>query len=205
MAQTGARSIGATNDHARGGDRGVTTREDRRGLTPAQLYCLLAGAALLLAGIGGFFADATFDTDNGLQGDSFLGFEVNGWHNVVHIASGLLLLASYRRRASAKTVALAFGIVYGIVSVIGLVDGNDVLTLIPVNPADNVLHIALSLVGILAALASPADRDELRTSTATPNDERFGRGDGVGVHGREPVGTTTDTTTGRASGQPIDR
>src|SRR3712207_9557667 len=101
MAEAGARSVSAHHDDR---TRGVTTREDRRGLTPAQLYCLLAGLALLLAGIFGFIADASFDTSasadtdaagnaNGqLQGDSFLGFEVTGWHNLVHIASGVLLL-----------------------------------------------------------------------------------------------------------------
>jgi hypothetical protein len=210
MASSGSRSVGATS----GGtdrDRGVTTREDRRGLTPAQLYCLLAGAALLLAGLGGFIADATFDTGNGIDGDAFLGFEVNGWHNLVHIASGLLLLASYKRRASAKTVALLFGIVYGAVALIGLIDGTDVLGLIPVNPADNILHIALSLVGILSALASPADRDDradMRTSTATPRDEarttgredRFDRDTAT-----ETTGTTTDPMTGRPFGDRVNR
>ena len=137
-------------------------------MTPAQWYCLLAGAALLLAGIFGFLADATFDLGGGtdseggnaggaLQGDSFLGFEVNGWHNVVHVLSGIVLLAAFSRRKPAKTVALAFGVVYGLVTIIGLIDGNDVLGIIPVNGADNVLHLALSLAGILAAFASPTD------------------------------------------------
>jgi len=159
-SSTGARAAGATG---RGADR-----TDRRGLTPAQLYCLAAGAALLLAGIFGFIADATFDTsgstdaeggnaDGSLQGDSFLGFEVNGWHNVVHLLSGIVLLAAMRRRSSAKAVALGFGLVYGVVTVIGLIDGNDVLGIIPVNPADNVLHIALSALGVLTGLLSRGD------------------------------------------------
>jgi len=167
---------------------GDSSRRDR-GMTPAQWYCLLAGAALLLAGIFGFIADASFDTGasgdsnpggnaNGmLQGDSFLGFEVNGWHNVVHILSGIVLLAAFRRRPAAKTVALAFGVVYGLVTIIGLIDGNDVLGIIPVNAADNVLHLLLSLVGILAALASPKDHDDNRNGGKTigRDEERFGR------------------------------
>jgi hypothetical protein len=156
MATHGARAAGA---------RGST---DRRGWTPAQWFCLLVGATLVLVGLLGFIADATFDTGSsasnaengnsggGLQGDSFLGFEVNGWHNVVHLLSGVFLLASFRRRGPAKTAALAFGVVYGLVTVIGLIDGNDVLGLIPVNPADNVLHLVLSLLGIASALVSPA-------------------------------------------------
>ena len=173
MAQTGAQSIGdgGTSRSGKSSTGGLDARDDGRktGFTPAQWYCLLAGAALLLAGIFGFIADATFDTglsgadddggNNGgaLQGDSFLGFEVNGWHNVVHLLSGVVLLSAFAKRKAAKTVALAFGIVYGLVAIIGLIDGNDVLGLIPVNPADNILHIALSLAGILAALVSPTD------------------------------------------------
>jgi hypothetical protein len=162
MSTTGAHAART----ASGG--GPVTRDDsRRGLTPAQLYCLVIGLTLLLVGLLGFIADATFDTsatadpeggntDGSLQGDSFLGFEVNGWHNVVHVLSGLVLLAAFRRRAPARTVAIAFGLVYGLVSIIGLIDGNDVLGFIPVNPADNVLHIALSALGLVTGLMSPA-------------------------------------------------
>lgn len=150
--------------------------DEKRGLTPAQLYCLAAGAALLLAGLLGFIADATFDTAGGsdpeggnvggaLQGDSFLGFEVNGWHNVVHLLSGVVLLAAFRNWKTAKTVALAFGVVYGIVTIIGIIDGNDVLGFIPVNAADNVLHVLLSVLGIVAGLISrPKGADDASTA-----------------------------------------
>jgi len=167
----GARAAGASYGDARGDAHG------RQQMTPAQWYCLLAGISLLLAGIFGFIADATFDTAGGsdpeggnvggvLQGDSFLGFEVNGWHNIVHILSGLLLLAAFRRRGPAKSVALAFGVVYGLVAIIGLIDGNDVLGFIPVNPADNILHIALSALGILTGLMSRANHRDSNRSLA---------------------------------------
>jgi len=157
-------------------------------MTPAQWYCLLAGLPLLLAGIFGFLADASFDTssttdadrlgnaDGQLQGDGFLGFEVNAWHNIVHILSGLVLLAAFRRRGPAKAVALTFGLVYGVVAVIGLVDGNDVLGFIPVNAADNVLHIVLSALGIIAALISPGD-DRRRADTPGGHDARLAGGE----------------------------
>ena len=173
MSSTGARSAGGTSANARNtSGRGGTHGDTKRGLTPAQLYCLLGGLALLLAGIFGFLADATFDTSTtvdpeggnvggGLQGDSFLGFEVNGWHNIVHLASGLVLLAAFRNWRLAKTVAIGFGLVYGLVALIGLIDGSDVLGFIPVNGADNVLHIGLSLLGIVAGLISrPKGRDD---------------------------------------------
>ena len=130
---------------------GRATTADR---TPAQWYALLIGAVLLLVGILGFVSDGTFDTGSSIDGDSFLGFEVNGWHNLVHILSGLVLLASFRRRDLAKNVVLAFGLVYGLVTIIGMIDGDTVLGIIPVNGADNVLHLILSVAAIAAALAS---------------------------------------------------
>jgi Domain of unknown function (DUF4383) len=137
---------------------GVPTNFDRA-RTPAQWYCLLAGLALLLAGAFGFLADASFDTGNNVQGGSFLGFEINGIHNLVHVASGLLLLAGSRTRPAARAVAIAFGATYGLVALIGLLDGGDVLGLIPINSADNALHVGLALLGLVAGLVSRnADR-----------------------------------------------
>jgi hypothetical protein len=130
-------------------------RDDRR--TPAQWYCLIVGLVLLLVGAFGFVSDSQFDTGEGVDGDLFLGFEVNGIHNLIHIASGLVLLAASPKRASARAVALAFGAVYGVVAIIGIVDGSDVLGLFPINAADNVLHVALSALGIATGLMSRAD------------------------------------------------
>lgn len=122
--------------------------------TPAQLYSLLFGAVLLLAGILGFFVDSSFETGNGIQGDELVVFEVNGLHNIVHIASGLLGLALAGSAAGARAFALGFGAVYLLVTIIGFVDGSDVLGLIPVNDADNFLHLAIALTGLAAGLAS---------------------------------------------------
>jgi hypothetical protein len=142
--------------------------------TPAQWYCLVAGLALLLAGAFGFISDSTFDVGGALRGHGFLGFEVNGWHNVVHVLSGLLLLASFRRRSLAKAVALGFGVVYGAVAIVGLVDGSDVVGLIPVNVADNVLHIALSALGIATGLVSRGSRDRDRAGGRPAGDRDVG-------------------------------
>lgn len=130
--------------------------------TPAQLYALLFGATLLLAGVLGFLVDANFDFGDGIQGDDLVVFEVNGTHNLVHIASGLLGLALAGTAAGARAYALGFGAVYLLVTIIGFVDGSDVLGLIPVDTADNFLHLAISLTGLAAAFASTP-----RTATRT--------------------------------------
>jgi hypothetical protein len=137
--------------------------------TPAQIYAYAVGAVLVLVGLIGFAADSAFDTGQGIDGGKLLGiFEVNGIHNLVHLASGLLLLAIAPKRATARLGVIAFGLVYALVTLIGLIDGEDVLGLIPVNPADNVLHIALTALALLAGFISRDDdarstRDDDRT------------------------------------------
>ena len=126
------------------------------GRTPAQMYALLLGAVLLLVGVVGFIADASFGSGGDVQGSDLIVFEVNGWHNLVHIASGLAGLLLARTNATARLYAFGFGAVYAIVTLWGLIDGSSVLGIIPVNGPDNVLHLAIAAVGILAAVASPS-------------------------------------------------
>ena len=154
---TGARSAGSA-----GGTQTHNHAHDETGRTPAQWYCLLGGLALLLAGIAGFLAESSFDTGDQLARGSLLGFDVNGWHNVVHLLSGAVLLAAAAKWRTAKTVAIAFGAVYGLVTIIGIIDGNDALGLLPINTADNILHIALSLLGIIAGVISRPKREDHR-------------------------------------------
>jgi hypothetical protein len=134
--------------------------------TPAQIYSLVFGATLLLVGILGFIAESAFDAGSDVNGSDLIIFEVNGWHNLVHIASGLLGLALWRSVSGAKSFALGFGLVYLIVTIWGFVDGNDVLGLIPVNGADNVLHLLIALAGIAAGLASRDAPARSRQATA---------------------------------------
>src|SRR2546430_12539290 len=50
---------------------------------------------------------------------------------------------------------------YGLVTIIGWIDGNDVLGLFPVDTADNVLHTVLTLAALAVGLM-PAPDGELR-------------------------------------------
>jgi hypothetical protein len=159
-----------------------------RARTPAQWYCLLVGLVLLAVGVLGFISDSSFETGDAVQGDSFLGFEVNGIHNLVHVASGLVLLAASPKRASARAVALAFGLVYGLVAIIGLVDTEDVLGLLPVNAADNILHVALAALGIATGLISRGDDRGAGTLEGGADDRRFGHDEPAGARTAPPTG-----------------
>ena len=131
--------------------------------TPAQWFALVAGAVLVLVGIIGFLADASFQFGTPHESGQLLGiFEVNAVHNLVHIATGGLLLAGAGRADLALKVTIVFAAAYGLVTLIGLIQGDTVLGIIPVNAADNVLHIALTLGAVGAILASRSRADAQR-------------------------------------------
>jgi hypothetical protein len=134
--------------------------------TPAQLYALLFGVVLLVVGLLGFIADSSFGTGKGVEGSDFIVFEVNGWHNIVHILSGLLGLAVWRRPDAARAYALGFGAVYLVVTIWGFITGDQVLWLIPVDAADNILHLLIAAAGLAAGLTS-RDVTAPRTSART--------------------------------------
>lgn len=119
----------------------------------------MIGLTLVVAGIVGFFYNASFSTGDGTERDAVLGIlDVNAWHNLVHIASGAIGLAVASSYGGARTYAIAFGAVYLVVTLLGFIagDGEEIFNLIPVNTEDNVLHLLIGISGIGAGLATPA-------------------------------------------------
>jgi hypothetical protein len=135
--------------------------------SPARLYAMLFGAVLVAAGVIGFFYTSDFSTGDDVPRDALLGIlDVNGWHNVVHIATGALGLLAGASLAASRVYALGLGVVYLVVAVWGFAigDGGVIAGLVPVNTADSVLHLAIGAVGVAAGLASGAGA---RTAGAT--------------------------------------
>jgi hypothetical protein len=136
------------------------------GSSPARLYAMLAGAALVIAGVIGFFYDSGFDAGSSVCAsgcDEVVGLLVtNGWQNLLYIATGAggLLVLGYGSNAQ-RAYALAAGIFYVIVAVLGFADfgsgdvSDTILKLIPVNTAGNLLHLILGGLGIGAGLTTP--------------------------------------------------
>jgi NAD/NADP transhydrogenase beta subunit len=126
------------------------------GRSPSQLYALVIGATLIVAGIVGFFYSSSFG-DPGKTDDVFGILTVNGWHNVVHIASGALGLLALSYAAS-RVYALGLAVVYTVVTIWGIIigSGESILSIIPVNTEDTVLHAIIALAGFAAYAATPA-------------------------------------------------
>ncbi|MPY77304.1 MAG: DUF4383 domain-containing protein [Actinophytocola sp.] len=121
----------------------------------AQVTSAVVGIVLVVAGVLGFFyGDSSFGVGDNLKSGELFGFAVNGWHNVVHVATGAFLLLMMASATSAAVGLLAFGVVYGVVTVWGFIDTSDIAMLIPVDTADNVLHAVLAVLGIVVAIAA---------------------------------------------------
>jgi hypothetical protein len=134
-----------------------------QGASPARLYATLVGGTLVIAGLLGFFYNGHFGSGNDVFGDDrsvdVLGIlTVNGWHNLFHLATGLLGLAV--AGYAARQYALGLGLLYLVLAVYGFVlgSGHNLLGIIPVNTEDNFLHLLLGLLGLGAGAATPVAR-----------------------------------------------
>jgi hypothetical protein len=121
------------------------------------------GAVLVIAGVIGFFYNASFGSGTDIIGDDrnyevFGLLAVNGWHNLVHIATGLLGLAA--AGYAARIYALGLGLVYVLIAIWGFLEVDNgfgaLLDFIPVNTEDNFLHLIIGLTGLAAGAATPA-------------------------------------------------
>jgi hypothetical protein len=143
----------------------VIPEADRRSALATQ-FCLVVGAVLVIAGIIGFFYNSTFTSDESVHDDVFGLLSVNGWHNVVHLVTGAVTL--WAARAMPRTWAGIFGVVYLAVAIWGFIigDGESILSIIPVNTADNVLHLVLGITGLGVYAATAPSRGPLTTGAA---------------------------------------
>lgn len=103
------------------------------------------GAVFVLIGVLGFVPGVT--TNGHLLGI----FDVSPLHNIIHLLSGIAAFAlGASGEKGAQTYFKVFGIVYGIVTLVGFIQGNTVLGLIGVNMADNLLHLTITAVSLYA-------------------------------------------------------
>ncbi|WP_051385730.1 DUF4383 domain-containing protein [Actinokineospora inagensis] len=127
--------------------------------TPAQLVARAFGVVFLLVGIGGFIPGLTTNYDQlSFAGHGSMAmllglFMVSILHNAVHLLFGAAGLALARTPGSARTYLIGGGLIYLVLWVYGLlVDHNSTANFVPVNTADNWLHLGLAAVMIALGL-----------------------------------------------------
>ena len=123
-----------------------------RGRTVPEVLALAFGAVYLLVGIIGFFVTGFDNFADNSQHEMLLFFMINPLHNIVHIVIGLAGLLLARTLAGARTYGWLLAVGYAAAFVYGLIAVGESWDFLNINAADNVLHIATALVGLVIAL-----------------------------------------------------
>lgn len=129
---------------------------------PVRVAATVVGVVFLLVGVLGFvpgvttdFGDLTFaghDSDAMLLGL----FQVSILHNVVHLLFGVAGLLLARTASAARGFLVGGGIVYLVLWLYGLViDPDSALNFVPLNGADNWLHLGLGAGMVALGLIIP--------------------------------------------------
>jgi len=127
------------------------------------------GAVFLLVGILGFVPGVTTNLYDGLEFAGHEGtakllglFEVSILHNLVHALFGVAGLAMARRADTARTYLLGGGAVYIVLFIYGLlIDQQSNANFVPLNDADNWLHLVLG-VGMIGLGLATRERTDAR-------------------------------------------
>ena len=133
------------------------------------------GAVFLLVGILGFIPGITqhiypisFAGHGG--NDTLIGlFKVSVLHNIVHLLFGVAGLAMAKTTRSATTYLVGGGIIYLVLAIYGaVIDTGSAANFVPVNTADNWLHLVLGIgmvaLGLIGGRARPATAGPNRTA-----------------------------------------
>ena len=147
-----------------------------RDRSPIQSAAMLVGLVFLVVGILGFIPGITTNYDElkfaGHNSDAqLLGiFDTSVLHNIVHLVLGIAGLALARTYEGARNYLIGGGVIYLAVFLYGVIWGADEgkANWIPVNWADNVLHVVLggTMVVLGVSLAKEVVRRDRTTAPA---------------------------------------
>ena len=138
--------------------------------TPLRTAALVVGGVFLLVGIMGFIPGLTTNYDQmefaGHESTAKLLdiFQVSVLHNIVHLLFGAAGIAMARTDLNARNYLIGGGVIYLLLWIYGLlIDRTSSANFVPLNRADDWLHLVLAvgMIGLGAALS----RDLGRRST----------------------------------------
>ena len=146
-------------------DRTSHARATGTGRTTLQGVALAVGIVFLLVGVAGFIPGITTNYNDlslaGHQSDAkLIGlFQVSVLHNVVHLLFGVVGVAASRSWTGARRYLVGGGAVYLVLWLYGLlVDKESSANVVPVNAADDWLHLVLGLGMIALGVFGPRRR-----------------------------------------------
>ncbi|MDQ7810725.1 DUF4383 domain-containing protein [Amycolatopsis sp. A133] len=132
--------------------------------SPGQVIATVVGAVFLLVGLGGFIPGLTTGYDQltfaGHNSTAMLLglFMVSVLHNIVHLLFGIAGLVLARTSRGAHGYLIGGGVIYLVLWLYGLIiDHDSAANFVPVNTADNWLHLGLG-IGMIALGAASAAR-----------------------------------------------
>ncbi|MBT2585160.1 DUF4383 domain-containing protein [Arthrobacter sp. ISL-95] len=141
--------------------------------TTIQRAAQIVGAVFLLVGVLGFIPGVTSNYESlsfaGHDSDALLLgiFQVSILHNIVHLLFGVAGILMARTPGQARNYLIGGGAVYLVLWIYGLlIDQESSANFVPVNNADNWLHLILGL-GMLALGLALSRRTTTRTGTVT--------------------------------------
>lgn len=114
------------------------------------------GAILLVVGIMGFIPQLT-------PHHYLLGiFHVNTAHNLVHVLSGIAsIYAGMHSHYAARLFFQIFGVIYGLVAVLGFFyQDRPIFGILANNMADTLLHVLIAAVSLYLGFANHDDYDK---------------------------------------------
>jgi hypothetical protein len=127
--------------------------------TPIQKAAAIVAIAFLAVGVLGFIPRVTTDFDRiefagHESGAELLGlFQVSVLHNIVHLGFGAIGLFAIRTAIAARNYLIGGGIVYLVLWVYGLIiDTSGDANFVPLNDADDWLHLGLGAAMILSGV-----------------------------------------------------
>lgn len=145
------------------------------GATRLQTAARVVGAVFLLVGILGFIPGVTSNYQAlGMAGHEsealLLGiFQVSILHNFVHLLFGVAGMVMARTPGQARNYLLYGGLIYLVLWLYGLLIGHDSpANFVPVNDADNWLHLVLGIGMIGLGILLSGKREHTVRGTAAP-------------------------------------
>jgi len=116
----------------------------------AKTVATIVGVVFILVGIAGFFDQ------------HLLGANLGKAHNVIHLASGAvsLYIGTKGSLASARKFCILFGIVYGLLGVVGFVAGAPpehhlgITAYLNLMTKDHIIHIAIGVLYLIGGFAT---------------------------------------------------